>query len=103
MSSIGHHLVRRAFDVTQEHLGANGGFAHSINPADEPQGQDDTQIKAIAMWGIGLIWVTGVIYLATMSAVSISESCASFNIRYGKADYGFRFLILMAMSLLLSP
>lgn len=57
MSGIAHNLVRRAVDVTQQHY-------------NTPQGDNDDQIKQIALWGMILIWVTGVIYFAIMSAVS---------------------------------
>ena len=55
MSGIAHSLVRRAVDVTQQHYSS-------------PQGDD--QIKQIALWGVILLWVTGVLYFATVSAVS---------------------------------
>ena len=57
MSGITHNLVRRAVDATQQH--------YSILQED-----NDEQIKRIAMWGMILIWVTGVLYFAMMSAVS---------------------------------
>ncbi len=57
MSGIAHNLVRRAVDVTQQHYNTS-------------QGDNDDQIKRIAMWGMILIWVTGVLYFAMMSAVS---------------------------------
>ncbi|KAK4696323.1 hypothetical protein P7C71_g1577, partial [Lecanoromycetidae sp. Uapishka_2] len=57
MSDIAHHLLRRGLDATQQNF--NNGS----------DGQDD-QIKRIATWGIVLIWVTGVLYLAMMSAIS---------------------------------
>ena len=57
MSGIAHNLVRRAVAVTQQHYST-------------PQGDNDDQIKQIAMWGMILIWVTGVLYFAMMSAVS---------------------------------
>lgn len=69
MSSIGHHLVRRAFDATQDHLTSSSGF-RGINPADEPQGQDDARIKQLAIWGIAIIYLTGILYMAIMSAIS---------------------------------
>ena len=56
MSDIAHNLVRRAVAVTQQHY-------------NTPQGDNDDQIKQIAMWGMVLIWVTGVLYFAMMSAV----------------------------------
>ena len=56
MSGIAHHLVRRAVVVTQQHY-------------NTPQGDNDDQIKQIATWGMILIWVTGVLYFAMMSAV----------------------------------
>ena len=57
MSGIAHNLVRRAVDATQQHY-------------NTVQGDNDDQIKQIAMWGMVLIWVTGVLYFAMMSAVS---------------------------------
>ena len=57
MSGITHNLVRRAVYATQQHYNAL-------------QEDNDEQIKRIAMWGIILIWVTGVLYFAMMSAVS---------------------------------
>ena len=57
MSGIAHNLVRRAVDVTQQHYNTS-------------QGDNDDQIKRIAMWGMILIWVTGVLYFAMMSAVN---------------------------------
>ena len=59
MSDIAHHLLRRGIDTVQQ----------NYNSASD--GQDD-QIKRIATWGIALIWVTGILYLAMVSAVSIS-------------------------------
>ena len=76
MASIGHHLARRAFDATQEHFSSPAGF-QAINPADEPQGQDDERARAVAMWAIALIWVTGILYMAMMSAVSTAQPCVS--------------------------
>lgn len=70
MASLGHHLVRRALDVTQEHFSSPGGSIHGFNPADEPQ--DDTQIKQLATWGIALLWITAILYTAMMSAVSLT-------------------------------
>ncbi len=61
MSDIAHHLLRRGIDATQQNFNNRSG------------GQDD-QIKRIATWGIALIWVTGVLYLAMMSAVSLRPS-----------------------------
>ena len=58
MSGIAHNLVRRAVAVTQQHY-------------NSPQGDNDDQIKQIAIWGMVLIWVTGVLYFAMMSAVSL--------------------------------
>jgi len=78
MSSIGHHLVRRAFDVTQEHFSSPAGF-QGINPADEPQGQDDARVKELALWAMAIIYITGILYMAMMSAVSISWSHMSFQ------------------------
>lgn len=63
MASIGHHLARRAFDVTQDSFRAS----QSTNPADEPQ--DDARKQRLT-WGIALIWVTAIIFMAIMSAVS---------------------------------
>ena len=57
MSGIAHNLVRRAVDATQQHY-------------NTVQEDNDDQIKRIAMWGMVLIWVTGVLYFAMMSAVS---------------------------------
>ena len=57
MSGITHNLVRRAVDATQQHY-------------NTLQEDNDEQIKRIAMWGMILIWVTGVLYFAMMSAVS---------------------------------
>lgn len=70
MASIGHHLVRRAFDVTNEHFNSPTGSLRAgqgVNPADEPQ--DDTR-EQWATFGIALFWVTALIYMAIMSAVS---------------------------------
>ena len=58
MSGIAHNLVRRAVAVTQQQYNT-----------PQPQGDNDDQIKQIAMWGMILIWVTGVLYFAMMSAV----------------------------------
>ena len=69
MSSIGHHLVRRAFDATQDHFSSSTGF-RGIDPADEPQGQDEARIKQLAVWGIAVVYMTGILYMAIMSAVS---------------------------------
>ncbi len=69
MASLGHHLVRRALDVTQEHFSSPVGSVHAFNPTDEPQ--DDTQIKHLATWGIALLWITAILYFAMMSAVSL--------------------------------
>lgn len=66
MASLAHHLVRRGLDATQEHFISPQG----INPADEPQGQDDAELKRLAMWAITLIWVTSILFMALMSAVS---------------------------------
>lgn len=63
MASIGHHLMRRAFDATQDHFSS----PTAINPADE--GQDDTEIKRLAVWAVALIWATFILYMAMMSAV----------------------------------
>jgi len=57
MSGIAHNLIRRAVAVAQQHY-------------NTPQGDNDDQIKQIAMWGMILIWVTGVLYFAMMSAIS---------------------------------
>ena len=57
MSGIAHNLVRRAVYATQQHY-------------NTLQEDNDEQIKQIAMWGMILIWVTGVLYFAMMSAVS---------------------------------
>ena len=67
MSSIGHHLVRRAFDATQEHFSSPGSIGGS-NTADQPQGQDDKQ-KKVMMCALALVWFTGIVYMAIMSAV----------------------------------
>jgi len=77
MASIGHHLIRRAFDVTQDHFSSPAGSIHGFNPADEPQ--DDTKIKQLATWGIVLIWVTAILYMAMMSAVSLTWVVYSFD------------------------
>lgn len=97
MSGIGHHLVRRAFDATQEHFNSQGGF-RGINPADEPQGQDEARIKQIAMWGIALIYLTGILYMALMSAVSNSQQRLSHP-NPARLTVVFRSRIPMAMSL----
>lgn len=71
MASIGHHLARRALDVTQEHFSSQVGSIHGSNPAEEPQ--DDTQIKQLATWGIALLWITAMLYIAMVSAVSLTR------------------------------
>ncbi|MCJ1460407.1 hypothetical protein MMC28_010789 [Mycoblastus sanguinarius] len=58
MSSVAHHLVSRAVDATQQHFST---------PVD---GNDDTQIKRVAVWGVVLVWVTAIIYMAFMAAIS---------------------------------
>ena len=59
MSALAQNLFRRAVYATQQHY-------------NTPQEDNDEQIKRIAMWGMILIWVTGVLYFAMMSAVSRS-------------------------------
>lgn len=59
MSDIAHHLLRRGIVATQQNFNRNDG-------------QDD-EIKRIATWGIVLIWITGVLYLAMMSAVCLQR------------------------------
>jgi hypothetical protein len=58
MSGIAHGLVRRGLEVTQQHY-------------NSPQSDDDEQIKHVATWGLALIWVTFILYLAMVSAVSL--------------------------------
>lgn len=67
MSSLGQHLVKRSIQAAQDHFSSPGGY-EVVNPADEPQ--DGEKIKALAIWGIVLVWVTAILYLAMMSAVS---------------------------------
>lgn len=86
MSDIAHHLLRRGIDATQQNF--NNGS----------DGQDD-QIKQIATWGIALIWVTGVLYLAMMSAVCLQQSS---RLLYA-ANPSARSPTPMAMSSLPSP
>lgn len=57
MTGIAHNLVRRAVYATEQHY-------------NTLQEDNDEQIKRIALWGMILIWVTGVLYFAMMSAVS---------------------------------
>ncbi|KAL9131460.1 MAG: hypothetical protein Q9217_000608 [Psora testacea] len=58
MSDIAHSLVRRAVDVTQQHY------------ANENNGDHDPQIKQIAMWAMALLWITALMYMAMVSAIS---------------------------------
>ena len=58
MSGIAHSLVRRGVEATQQHY-------------NSPQDNNEDQIKQIALWGMVLIWITGVLYLAMVSAVSL--------------------------------
>ena len=95
MASVGHHLVRRALDATQEHFSSSQG----INPADEPQGQQDAEIKRLAMWSIALIWVTIILFTAMMSAVSTLPLPLPHPARL---TFGLRSPTPMAMSLQLS-
>ena len=67
MSGIAHSLVRRGIDATQQHY-------------NSPQGQNDDSIKQIAVWGMVLLWVTGVLYLAMVSAVSQPASWESMRL-----------------------
>ena len=61
MSEIAHHLVRRAVDVTNQHYA-------QASSAGEQDGEP--KIKQIATWGVVLLWMTGVLYMALASAVS---------------------------------
>ena len=74
MSSIGHHLVRRAFDATQEH------FQAVNSPQDGSLGQDTGEYHGMAAWGIGLLWATSILYFAVISAVSGSLPVVSPNV-----------------------
>lgn len=56
MSGVAHHLVRRALDITNEQ------YANTSN--------DDDQVKRIAIWGMLILWATGIIYTAMMAAIS---------------------------------
>jgi hypothetical protein len=69
MASIGHHLVRRALDVTQDHFNSPDGSLHAFKAADEPL--DDTRRKQLIKCGIVLVWITAILYFAVMSAVSL--------------------------------
>ena len=62
MSGIAHNLVRRAVGISHQYY-------------NTPQGDNDDQIKQIALWGMILIWATGVLYFAMMSAVSQFLPC----------------------------
>ena len=59
MSDIAHSLVRRAVDVTQQQY------------ANENNGGDEHQIKQIAVWGMALLWITVLLYMAMVSAVGV--------------------------------
>ena len=65
MSEIAHSLVRRAVDVTQQHYETNG---------------EDHQVKRMAIWGMILLWATAMIYMATISAVSLSLKCSAITV-----------------------
>ena len=69
MASIGHHLARRAIETTQDHFGSSSG-PWVVVPESELDGQNDVHIKEIALWGTIVIWVTAILYMTVMSAVS---------------------------------
>ena len=57
MADVAHSLARRALEVTQQH----------VNNVDSPE---DHPLKQIALWGFLLLWVTMILYMAVVSAVS---------------------------------
>ena len=57
MSNLGHHLVRRAAEMTYEKAGSGE------NP------QDDQKLRMMVTGGLVLLWVTGILYMSIMSAV----------------------------------
>lgn len=83
MSEVAHHLVRRGLQVTQAHYATSS--------------DDETQIKQIAVWGMVLLWTTAVLYMAMVSAVSLTNSHF-----YGMTD-SLRSLTLTETSLQLLP
>lgn len=66
MSEIAHHLIRRAVDVTQ---------LHQAQASTVSDGDDGLHLKKLATWGVVLLWVTGILYLAIVSAVSFLPHC----------------------------
>ena len=61
MSEFAHSLVRRAVEVSNHHY------------ANESAKNED-EAKIIAIWGMVLLWVTVLVYMAVVSAVSLPSA-----------------------------
>ena len=61
MSDIIHHLVRRGVDATNQHYAG-------VQPLE---GENEPEIKQLALWGVILLWATSILYFVVVSAVSV--------------------------------
>ncbi|KAL6715137.1 hypothetical protein ACLMJK_007400 [Lecanora helva] len=69
MSSVGHHLVRRALDVSSQ-AQAHFSSLQEIDVASKSQEDHDIHPRNLALLCIGAIWVTIIAFMAMMSAIS---------------------------------
>lgn len=57
MADFAHSLVRRAVDVTHQHL-------------NDEHGGEEHPLRQLALWGWVILWVTVILYMAMASAIS---------------------------------